>query len=169
MSSGVMVAVDVDYREDEAVAAAILFRSWTDASSCGQHVARVAGVAPYVPGELYRRELPALLAVLAKVPDVLSCVVVDGFVWLDEQGRKGLGAHLHDALGGAVPVVGVAKSGFRGSRHAVPVLRGGSRRPLWITAVGIPVDAAADGVARMHGNHRIPTLLQATDALCRRA
>lgn len=37
----------------------------------------------------------------------------------------------------------------------------------FVTAVGESLSAAKAGVARMHGSHRIPTLLKAVDQLCR--
>ncbi|MCA9705979.1 MAG: endonuclease V, partial [Myxococcales bacterium] len=124
--------------------------------------------APYVPGQLYLRELPCLLAVLERVARPLDAVLVDGYAVLDDLGRPGLGAHLHAALERRVPVVGVAKTHFRGST-AVEVLRGGSTRPLYVTAVGMGPERAAEGVGRMHGPHRIPTLLRRVDRLCRDA
>lgn len=159
-------ALDVDYRADGAVAACVLFRDWPDAASAGRVVTRVADVAPYVPGQFFRRELPCLLAVLARVTDPLAAVVVDGHVWLRSTDDPGLGAHLYEALGRAVPVVGVAKNAFRDG-VALPVLRGGSAAPLWVTAAGVDPAVAAADVARMHGAHRVPTLLREVDRLCR--
>jgi deoxyribonuclease V len=57
----------------------------------------IASVAPHLPGQLFRLELPCLLAVLALDP-LPECVVVDGYVWLDGEGRPGLGAHLWEAI-----------------------------------------------------------------------
>jgi deoxyribonuclease V len=132
-------------------------------------VERLARVEPYQPGEFYRRELPCLLAVLGKAGAPPAAVVIDGYVWLGDEGRPGLGAHLYAALGQAVPVIGVAKTHFAGVRVARPVLRGGSKRPLWVTASGIDADTAARHVAAMYGPFRVPTLLKRVDQLCRRA
>lgn len=93
-------------------------------------------------------------------------VIIDGYVWLGA-GRSGLGAHLYDALGQRIAVVGVAKRRFHGAGDAVPVLRGTSQVPLFVTAVGIDLAEAAEGVRRMHGAHRIPTLLKRVDRLSR--
>jgi deoxyribonuclease V len=73
---------------------------------------------------------------------------------------------LHEALGGAVPVVGVAKTRFA-SAAAVDVVRGDSQKPLFVTAAGVDVEWAAEQVKRMHGPYRIPTLLKRVDQLCR--
>src|SRR5262249_27820928 len=93
------------------------------------------------------------------LPDVL---VVDGFVWLDAAASApGLGAHLHAALGpGAPAVVGVAKRPYASASIGTPLCRGASATPLWITAIGLPLADAVAAVARMHGAHRVPTLLK---------
>ncbi len=84
--------------------------------------------------------------------------MTDGYVDLDPGGRPGLGAHAHAEFG--VPVIGVAKTAFRTATHAVPVLRGHSARPLYITAAGIPVEEAADLVRHMTGPFRLPDALR---------
>jgi deoxyribonuclease V len=162
-----LVSVDVDYRPDATVAACVAFQDWGDAAEAAHFVDRGPPAEPYVPGEFYRRELPALLRVLALVPQPLAAVVIDGYVWLAGEDRPGLGAHLYEALGRRVPVIGVAKTAFLASRLAVPVLRGGSRRPLLVTAVGVDVQDAAAHIQRMHGPSRLPTLLKRADRLCR--
>jgi deoxyribonuclease V len=162
--------VDVDYRGDDAEAACVLFRDWADAAPAGEHVRLLRGIEPYVPGQFYRRELPCLLAVLADVAEPLELVIVDGYVWLADETRPGLGAHLYEALGRRVPVVGVAKTCFHSARLAVPVVRGESaKRPLFVTAAGMDVREAAQCIERMHGPHRLPTMLRRADALCRSA
>src|SRR5262245_3674269 len=155
--------LDGDYRNGGAVAACVLFTDWGDEVSAGECVRRIPAVAPYQPGQFYRRELPCLLAVLGEVEAPLQAVVVDGYVWLGDEHTPGLGAHLYEALGRAVPVVGVAKTRFGGARAAREVRRGASCRPLYVTAAGVDVEEAARGVARMHGHHRIPTLLKRVD------
>ena len=124
-------------------------------------------MAPYAPGHFYQRELPCILQVLEKVQASLDAILVDGHVWLDDQGSPGLGAHLYRALEERVPVIGVAKTPFGGSRGQRQVLRGQSRRPLFVTAAGMDLDVAAESVRRMHGAHRIPSLLARADQLCR--
>ncbi len=110
------------------------------------------------------RELPPLQTVLAGLAG-MALLVVDGYVDLDPAGRAGLGAHAHAEFG--VPVIGVAKSAFRPAAHAVPVLRGASARPLYVTAVGIPRGEAADLVRRMAGQYRLPDALRRADTLAR--
>ena len=158
------VCLDVDYRAEGAVAAAVTFEAWRDREARSEHVALIERVEDYEPGAFYRRELPCLLAVLAKLPDEPEIVVVDGYAWLGD--RPGLGAHLHRAVGW--PVIGVAKTAFAGAQ-AEAVFRGRSRRPLFVTSAGLDVSAAAEAIAAMHGAGRLPTLLRRVDRLCRTA
>ena len=82
-----IACVDVDYRDDSAIAACVLFRDWADAVSTAEHVRRIDRVEPYQPGQFYKREMPCLLAVLAEVAEPLETVVVDGYVWLADEGE----------------------------------------------------------------------------------
>jgi deoxyribonuclease V len=151
----------------EALAACVVARGWTDAEPLEVQVVTVGEVRPYAPGRFYERELPCVLAVLERLRTAVEVIVVDGYVILDEHGTPGLGGHLHARLGGEKAVVGVAKTAFRGSGFATAVLRGTSLRPLYVTAMGMEVEPAARLVERMHGDHRIPTLLGLVDRLAR--
>lgn len=165
----VFAAVDVDYRATETVAAAVVFANWDDPTPTHESTVRLARAAPYRPGEFWLRELPGLLAVLAALPAVPACVVVDAYVWLPPDRRPGLGARLHEALGERTSIVGVAKNPIVGDALGIPVLRGASKRPLFVTAAGLEPADAADGVRRMHGIYRVPTLLRRVDRLGRDA
>jgi exodeoxyribonuclease-5/deoxyribonuclease V len=158
-------AVDVFYKEDRAKAVCILFEEWTSKDVFSTHVAIVHQVAAYEPGAFYKRELPCLLKVLQQVNlSLIEAVVVDGYVYLDDEKRNGLGAHLYTALQEKVTVIGVAKSRFHQSnKHVVPVYRGKSRNPLFVTAAGINVNAAAAAIQSMAGDYRMPDLLQYLD------
>ncbi len=160
-----IVCLDVDYRNTVAVAAGIWFRGWSASEPEADVVVVFSDVASYQSGEFYRRELPCLLGVLAR-GDEADVVVVDGYVWL-APGRPGLGAHLHDALGGDAKVVGVAKTCFRGASDSIAVCRGNSQSPLYVTAAGLDVGEAAVSVAAMHGPYRIPSILRKVDQLAR--
>lgn len=166
-----IACLDVDYRPDgTAAAACVLFERWTDERPADIHVAFAPGAPEdYQPGAFYLRELPCLLRVLAGVRAPLDVVVVDAYVTLDPEGRPGLGARLHEALGRGPRVVGVAKTRFAAATHAVPVIRGTSKAPLWITAAGMDAASAADHVRSMHGPHRVPTLLRLVDRVAREA
>jgi deoxyribonuclease V len=158
-------AVDVHYPDAGGARAALVVSSdATFATVAEEHVAELSTVDAYSPGMFFMRELPAILAVLAETAD-LDLVIVDGYVDLDPTGRRGLGAHLREHVPAAV--VGVAKTAFRTATHAVPVHRGGSARPLYVTAAGIEPSAAAAMVTAMAGSHRIPDALRRVDRLAR--
>lgn len=165
-----LVCTDVDYRpDDSARAAAIFFEFWADETPALERVQRIEQVAPYQPGQFYQRELPCLLAVLSGHLSDLEAVIIDGYVSLDARGRKGLGQYLFEALGTVIPVIGVAKTAFQGSPHALHLRRGNSQTPLYVTAAGIDVQEAAQCIQGLHGLHRMPTLLKRVDRLCRDA
>jgi deoxyribonuclease V len=160
-----IVALDVDYREDRVVTACVGFVAWSDAAASFEKTQlSMFPPAEYEPGSFYKRELPYLLEILEGLaPDI---IVVDGFVTLDS-GLWGLGAHLRDALEAAPIVVGVAKRPWRGGVTGVPIVRGDGKAPLHVTASGMDVDTAAKHIAEMHGPHRTPTLLKRVDRLAR--
>jgi deoxyribonuclease V len=159
--------VDVDYRDDHAIAACVLFRDWLDAEPVAEWTQPVVGIPRYEPGQFYRRELPCLLAVLARRLDEIQTIVVDGYVWLRDENSPGMGAHLYESLGRRIPIIGVAKTCFQSAGVAKAVVRGGSKRPLFVTASGLDLVAASACIRSMHGNYRIPTLLKRVDQLCR--
>ena len=162
---GLYVAADVHYpRSGGARAAAVVAADARFSRVLAARTVAVSGVLPYQPGEFYLRELPPLRAVLADIGE-LGLLVIDGYADLDPGGRPGLGAHAYAEFG--VPVIGVAKSRFRAATHAVPVVRGSSVRPLFVTAAGMPAADAADLVRRMAGRYRLPDALRRADALAR--
>lgn len=163
---GLAAAVDVHYPASGGARAAAVVSAGTSFSLVtDERIVAVDEVLPYLPGAFYLRELPPLRAVLAGLDD-LCLVVVDGYADLDSRGRPGLGARLHAELG--IPVIGVAKSAYRTATHAIPVLRGTSSRPLFVTAAGLPRDDAADLVRTMSGTFRVPDALRRADELARR-
>lgn len=162
--------LDVDYRESGARAACIVADGWTAAQPLASYTADITSVMAYEPGAFYRRELPCLLQVLALLPALPEAVVIDGYVWLSEAARPGLGAHLYEELDGQIPVIGVAKTAFHGAAlcpAVVQVHRGDSLKPLFVTAAGLDPELAATWVQGMAGAHRIPALLTLTDQLSR--
>ena len=162
---GVCAAVDVHYLPGGgARAAAVLAAGAAFAQVLAEHTAVLPWVPPCRPGEFYLRELPPLRAVLdaRSGPGLL---VVDGYADLDPSGRPGLGAYAHAEFG--LPVIGVAKSRFRTAIHAIPVVRGSSLRPVFVTAAGMPRADAADLVRHITGRYRLPDALRRADTLAR--
>ncbi len=165
MEGGACAAVDVCYLPSGRARAAIVEAATPDfAAVHAEWTAEVPAQAPYRPGYFFRRELPPLRAVLADAGR-LRLIVVDGYVDLDPDGRPGLGAYVHQEF--AVPVIGVAKTAFRTATHAIPVSRGGSVRPLFVTAAGLPLPEAASLVRAMAGRYRLPDAIRRADALAR--
>jgi len=159
------VAADVHYLPSGgARAAAVMAADAAFSCLAGERIALVPDVAPYQPGQFYLRELPPLRAALDGLPG-LRLLVIDGYADLDPGGRPGLGARAREEFG--VPVIGVAKTPFRTATHAIPVLRGTSARPLYVTAAGMPRADAADLVRHMAGEHRLPDALRRADTLAR--
>ncbi len=157
--------VDVHYPQSGGARAALVVAlDRRMAQVAEQHTAWLPEVEAYQPGRFYLRELPAIRAVLARTGP-LDLLVIDGYVDLDPAGRPGLGAHLHAQTG--LPVIGVAKTAFHPATHAVPVQRGGAKRPLYVTAAGVPLPAAAALVDEMSGAYRIPDAIRQVDRLAR--
>jgi deoxyribonuclease V len=166
--SPAILAVDVAYGEARAAAVGVLFKDWGDKD----HIVIVGTVRDgvpmsYEPGAFYKRELPLLLAVIDKSPMEISAIVVDGYVWLGHEGQPGLGAHLYEAIERRTPVIGVAKTKYKDDTWSAPVLRGASKSPLYVTSVGIDRAEAAENVARMSGEGRMPKLLSRADRRAR--
>lgn len=163
-----ILAVDVAYFRRTATAAGVLFDAWDSGEAARTFVARIENVAGYAPGEFYLRELPCIAKLLARVDAPLDCIVVDGYARLGAAERPGLGWKLWESLGRKPPVIGVAKSEFRGTPENARLFRGRSARPLFVTAAGMPLEEAKACVARMHGTHRLPDLMKRVDRLSRR-
>ncbi len=161
-------AIDVHYHNDDyAVASGVLFSDWQAACSEARISVKIDRIKPYQPGRFFERELPCILALLDAIQPQPELLIIDGFVTLGDEARAGLGTHLYNALGGRIPVIGVAKSSFANSPDSQQVVRGGSQRPLYVTSIGIDHAEAKHLIASMHGQFRVPTLLKLADSECR--
>lgn len=164
------LAIDVFYYEQQAKVVGILFNEMTDTVVKEIITKIIPCTEEYEPGSFYKRELPCVLSILEEVDlNTLDLIIVDGYVYLDSDKKKGLGGYLYDTLEIKVPVMGVAKSYFfRDSALVSEVLRGESTKPLYVSAIGIDLDVATDFVLRMDGKYRMPTLLQIMDTETKR-
>jgi deoxyribonuclease V len=162
-----ILAVDVDYEEDRAWVAGVLFHHWGDAKPVDEHIIQCAVANEYRPGEFFRRELPCIERLLREIDHPLDCIIVDGYVYLGSDRRPGLGKYLFDAMKQQVPVIGVAKTPYHDTPDTMATFRRGTSRPLYVSAAGMPDEVARQRIRTMHGNHRIPTVLQRVDRLCR--
>lgn len=159
------------FDNDKANTICLAFEDWEKAVPDYEFSEIKEGVEEYIPGQFYKRELPCILSLLEKIKTQIkdiSCIIIDGFVYLDDDMKAGLGKHLFDALNGEIPVVGVAKTNFATvEKHKLPLKRGKSETPLYISSVGIDMETAYDLIKKMHGDFRIPTLLKKVDTLTR--
>lgn len=167
-----IACVDVQYNDDKAGTAVVLFSDWTSSKATAHYCEKIDCRASYVPGQFYKRELPCVLSILKAIPAEPSVLLIDGYVWLGpadvDRRQPGFGAHLFDALNQRIAIVGAAKNPFK-STEAIQICRGTSKRPLYISAAGIDVRFAAQCVAQMPGQHRLPTMVKLADQLARQA
>lgn len=160
-----MIALDVAYTRDHAYGVAVGFRNWSDHKPLFIEHVRDAIADDYTPGEFWKRELPVLqkLVQQTRLYSGKRIYLVDGYVWLDAQGHRGLGAVFwEDVLLQKNVVIGIAKTAYRDAPH-MEVRRGDSDKPLFVTAAGIETSIAAQTVRNMHGSFRLPTLIKLAD------
>jgi len=162
-----ILAVDVQYSKNDAIAGGVVFEHWQDEGAQKECTSVIEGVARYEPGKFFKRELPCILKLIAEHGLQPDCIVVDGYVFLDGFSEAGLGKYLYDTLDGRASVIGVAKKRYRNIDSKYEVFRGRSRKPLYVTAVGIDVEQAKENVLAMHGKNRLPTILKRVDQICR--
>jgi deoxyribonuclease V len=165
---GSMIAcLDVHYFTDTARAAAIVSSDWTDTRPANQYAVLVHGNEMYEPGKFYLRELKPLMAVIGLIREPISIYVIDAYCYLSSDHKPGLGTYLYGVIGQKSAITGVAKNRFRYSQHATEVFRGGSKRPLYVTSVGLSQEEAASRISAMSGKFRIPTLLKMAHQMAR--
>lgn len=163
-----ILAVDVYYGDNTAVSAGVLFNHWSDCKPTDELVAEISNLEPYIPGEFYRRELPCILAILKQLQKLPEYVIIDGYVYLGKNKKPGLGKHLYDVLQEDTAVIGVAKTYFQDTPLEATLYRGKSKRPVYVTAVGLTNELAKQFILEMCGENRIPILLKTVDQICRR-
>lgn len=160
-----ILAFDTHYFEDKAKTVCVSYDDWTDESPTDIRSEVLSGIAAYQAGSFYKREMPCILSLLKQYDlNEVECIIVDGYVVLDDGGKPGLGAHLYKALEKKVPIIGVAKSHFyQNDQNTLSLLRGESKKPLFISSIGMDVESAFKCIQSMYGKYRMPTLLQILD------
>jgi deoxyribonuclease V len=162
-----IVALDVQYTETDAHAAAIVFEEWNSNRPFAQYRATLPIAGDYTPGQFYLRELSPLLKVIGLIKEEIQYSIIDGYCHLSSDYAPGLGYHLHKSLEGNPNIIGVAKNRYRDSVHAIEIFRGSSKHPLFVISIGIDFSTAAQYILSMAGQHRIPTMLKLVDQLAR--
>ncbi len=160
-----ILAFDTYYFENKAKTVCVSFENWTDEQPTQIYSEVIEGVPDYEPGAFYKRELPCIMSLLKNINlNEVSCIIVDSFVLLNDMGKLGLGGYLYNELDKKTPIIGVAKSGFHENKKNVKeLIRGESKKPLYISAIGLELQEAYEMVNAMHGDYRMPTLLQILD------
>ncbi|CUU48369.1 endonuclease V [Clostridium beijerinckii] len=162
MESVIVACFDVYYYETYAKASCIVFQKDEDERILSEYNVLVHDINEYIPGEFYKRELPCILKLLDEIKENIDLIIVDSFVWLNEN-KKGLGGYLYEALNGKTPVIGVAKTFFKDSTNYLEVYRGNSNKPLYVSATGLDLNYAAQFVRELDGEYRMPQILKQVD------
>ncbi|MCX2431031.1 endonuclease V [Pedobacter sp. GR22-10] len=162
-----VLTLDVHYKDDASAKSVGILFNWNDVQPKEILIEYVRETEEYIPGEFYRRELPCLLKIIEKVNiNDLEAIVIDGYVYIDNDKRFGLGGHLWQALNKQIPIIGVAKSFYYGNTETVKqIYRGKSKKSLYISSIGLELDIASHFIIHMPGEFRIPDLLKQLDTI----
>ncbi len=160
-----ILAFDTYYFENKAKTVCVAFNE--DETEIKFYDEVIDSVEEYIPGQFYKRELPCIKNLLKKIDIIdVKYIIIDGFVFLNDSKKLGLGGFLYKELNNKIPVIGVAKTNFASIEKEKRLLfRGNSQNPLHITAIGIDVDEALKKIENMNGEFRLPTLLKKLDRL----
>ncbi|MNK60103.1 Endonuclease V [compost metagenome] len=162
-----ILAFDTYYFDQKAKTICLEFAEWNEDKNFKVHSEIIDNVEEYIPGEFYKRELPCILSLLKQIDlSTIDVIVVDGFVYLNDENKYGLGGYLYDKLNKEIPIIGVAKTNFASiEKNKKALFRGDSKKPLYVTSIGIDLDEAYKKIESMHGEFRMPTLLKELDRL----
>ncbi len=162
-----ILAFDTYYFENKAKTVCLGFKDWGCEENYEIYSETLTGIKDYVSGEFYKRELPCILSLLSKIElKEVDLIIIDGFVFLNDENKLGLGAHLYKALHEEIPIIGVAKRDFATiEKNRKKIHRGMSKNALFITSVGIDLNFASKKIEEMAGEYRIPRLLKELDKL----
>lgn len=162
-----ILALDVHYKDDGSAKSVGILFNWNDTQPKEILIEYIKETDEYIPGEFYKRELPCLLKIIEKVNiNDLEAIVIDGYVYINNEKGLGLGGYLWKALNKQIAVIGVAKNFYHGNTETThQIYRGKSKKPLYISSVGLELSAASDFIMQMSGEFRIPDLLKQLDII----
>ncbi len=141
-----ILAFDTYYFESNAKTVCIQFENWTNSKIINILIEELSEIEEYKSGEFYRRELPCILSLIKKI-DLTKCeaIIIDGYVVLDDNKNNGLGGYLYEKLDCKIPIIGVAKNDYpKIEKLKKEILRGESKKPLYITSKGIDLEKASE-------------------------
>lgn len=162
-----IASLDVHYCDGHACAAAVVFSTWASTSPIKDYSVVIQWYEEYESGKFYQRELQPLLMVIEIIEEPIQLYIIDAYCYVSDARSPGLGFYLFKALNEQIPVVGVAKNKFKNTDIAEEVFRGQSKKPLYVTSVGISQVEAAAKITLMAGKFRIPDLLKLADLKAR--
>lgn len=162
-----ILVFDTYYFDNKAKTVCLAFEDWNLEDNFEVYTETISDVEEYVSGEFYKRELPCILSLLSQIDlEEVRLIIIDGFVFLDDENKFGLGAYLYEKLNKKISIIGVAKRDFATiDNNRMELYRGKSKNPLFITSIGIDLNSASQKIGKMSGEHRIPTLLKEVDRL----
>lgn len=163
-----ILAFDTYYYENKAKTVCLSFENCNKEENIKIYSEVIENIEEYKSGEFYKRELPCILSLFEKIEikEQIEFIIIDGYVYLDDNEKFGLGGHLYKQLNNEIPIIGVAKTNFATlNKNKRQLLRGKSTKPLYITSIGIDVDKATELIKNMNGQNRMPTLLKKIDTL----
>lgn len=163
-----VAAFDIHYDRKPIKGVAVLF-DWSDKTPQQSISHYFDRVEEYESGAFFKRELPCIIKLLENLQlEQIDTIIVDGSVWVNDDKKKGLGAYVFDHLQGKIPVIGVSKNQLKDCNILCkPILRGKSQKHLWVSAIGLPLEQAAEKIKNMQGEFRIPEVLKKLDRLTR--
>ncbi|REH00852.1 endonuclease V [Flavobacterium aquicola] len=162
-----ILAFDTYYYENKAKTVCLSFEDWNQEDKFEIYTETLFEIEEYVSGEFYKRELPCIISLISKIDlKKVNLIIIDGFVFLNDESKFGLGAYLYHELNKKIPIIGVAKRDFATiEKNRIKLYRGKSENPLFITSIGIELNIASKIIEEMNGKYRIPTLLKEVDRL----
>jgi len=121
-----IAAIDVAYREDEAIAAVLVF-SYPELKLLKKSLASSPLRFPYVPGLLTFREGPSIIEALKEIEEEVDLLMFDG-QGIAHPRRMGIATHL--GIYSGIPSLGCAKSKLIG-RYSPLGDEEGAKQPLY--------------------------------------
>lgn len=159
-----ILSIDVDYRNDYAVAVGIEFNDWNDKTPSNIYYSKCYEYGEYISGQFYKRELPCIKALINEHNLSPSLIIVNGYVYLEDN-KPGLGYYVYDTYN--VPVIGIASKPYKNPIDKYIIYRGNSKTPIYISSVGMPIEEAKVKIRNMYGKYRMPYLIKLTDTKTR--
>ena len=179
-----VAGLDVHYRGDGALTAAVVVLDAATLEPVEQVVAHGEAAFPYVPGLFAFRELPALVDALERLTTTPDLLVCDGYGLAHPRGF-GLACHLGVLTG--LPSLGVGKTPFVGTHQPpgeergswTPIVHEGAVvgralrtqrgvKPVYVSqGHRISLDVATEQVLHLAARYRLPEPIRRADHLAR--